>query len=173
MKDVLVQLARYNAAANEALLAILAKLPYSLAQADLKVYYKSILGTFQHIVMAELSWLKRFDGFFPGPLLGSNPLLAREAAALKQESGASLAACAALCAEVDELFVAFAEGLDESKLGERVRYRNMKGEELERLYWQTIVHVLNHGTHHRGEISALLDQNGIANDVSGFTLYAK
>jgi len=135
------------------------------------VYYKSILGIFQHIAMAEISWLKRYMEFFSYPVLAGSALLKKAPDELKAESGASLAACAKLSAEVDALFVAFAKDLDEADLGKRVRYTNMKGEKFERTYWQTIFHVLNHGTHHRGEISAVLDQNGIANDLSGFTLY--
>jgi uncharacterized damage-inducible protein DinB len=173
MKDMLVQIAMYNREANAAMLAILAKAPEDVVKADQKVFYKSILGTFQHIVLAELSWLKRYEGFFHNATLEGSALLKRDAAALKAESGASLAACAALSSEADALFVAFAEGLSEADLVKRVKYTNAKGEQLERIYWQTIFHVLNHGTHHRGEISAILDINGIANDVSGFTLYAK
>jgi len=173
MKEILVPMAEYNAKANAALLALLAKIPEKLLVADQKVYYKSLLGTFQHIVLAEINWLKRYESFFSYPELEGSGLLRKDAEALKAESGASLAACARLSAEVDSLFIAFAKGLDEVDLLKRVRYTNAKGEELERSYWQTIFHVLNHGTHHRGEISAVLDQNGVANDVSGFTLYAK
>lgn len=173
MKEMLVPMAEYNGKANAALLAVLGKVPGALLTTDLKVYYKSILGTFQHIVLAEIIWLKRYKGFFPCAVLEASALLKKDADALKTASGASLAACSALSAEADALFVAFAKGLDEADLGKRVRYTNIKGEELERAYWQTIFHVLNHGTHHRGEISAILDQNGIVNDISGFTLYAK
>ena len=172
MKDMLVQIARYNREANAAMLAILAKAPVDVVKADQKVYYKSILGTFQHIVLAELSWLKRYEGFFHTATLERSALLKRDANELKADSGESLAACAALSSEVDALFVAFAESLSEADLEKRVKYTNAKGEQLERVYWQTIFHVLNHGTHHRGEISAILDINGVANDVSGFTLYA-
>jgi uncharacterized damage-inducible protein DinB len=171
MKEILVPMAEYNGKANAAMRELLAKVPEALLKADQKVYYKSMLGTFHHIVMAELSWLRRYRGFFSYPALDGSALLARDAEELKAESGESLAACARLSAEVDALFVSFAKGLDEADLLKRVSYTNMMGERLERTYWQTVFHVLNHGTHHRGEISAVLDQNGIANDLSGFTKY--
>ena len=66
-----------------------------------------------------------------------------------------------------------ARELQEDQLGRRFVYKNYKGEELEREYWAMIVHILNHATHHRGEISALLDRRGVANDFSGFTTYIK
>jgi uncharacterized damage-inducible protein DinB len=72
-----------------------------------------------------------------------------------------------------EILVPFAGELDEASLGTRVTFKNFKGEELERPYWNLVFHILNHGTHHRGEISALLDRKGVANDFSGFNLYTK
>ena len=155
------------------MMEVLGKAPEALIATDLKVFYKSILGTFQHIVLAELSWLRRYATFFAYPSLSGSPLLARDQAALKEESGKNLEALRSLCAETDALFAVFAAELDEADLGKRVNYKNMHGVDFERTYGDTIFHVLNHGTHHRGEISALLDMNGVTNDVSGFTLYIK
>jgi uncharacterized damage-inducible protein DinB len=173
MKDLLIAFAAYNRDANAALRAILGKTPASVLGEDQGVYYKTILGTFEHVVGAEVNWLKRFGGYFEYPSLAKSPLIAADIAETKRRIAADSAALFAVSAEADELFVAFASELKESQFGVRVGYKNAKGEEVERVYWNCIFHILNHGTHHRGEISALLDRKGVENDVSGFNKYTK
>jgi len=168
---MLVEITDYNAKVNAALVAILSALPAAELAADRKVYYKSLLGTFQHLAMAEFTWLARLRELAPAPALSASALLARESDELRAESGASLAACAALSAEVDGLFAAYAAGLDEAGLEKRISYTAMSGEKLERSVRHIVFHVMNHGTHHRGEISAMLDQAGVKNDFSGFNRY--
>jgi len=110
MKEILVAFAAYNRDANRAFVTRLSTLDEGVLRAECGAYYKSLLGTLEHIAQT---------------------------------------------------------------LGNRMKYKNYKGEELERPYWNLVFHILNHGTHHRGEISALLDQGGVANDFSGFNLYTK
>jgi len=44
MKDQLFEVARYNKAANEAMLAIVEALPRELLRKDVGIHYKSVLG---------------------------------------------------------------------------------------------------------------------------------
>lgn len=171
MKDILLAFATYNREADKRLVSILSGLDEALLREDQGSYYKSILGTLVHVAAGELSWLRRFAGFFSYRCLAASPLLALEPEQAKARLESGPSALFALLGEIDALLVAFAEELREEDLAVRVKYRNMKGEELERAYWNLVFHILNHGTHHRGEISALLDRKGVANDFSGFNLY--
>ncbi|HET7838490.1 MAG TPA: DinB family protein [Rectinemataceae bacterium] len=173
MKDALIAIAEYNRNANLRLVGILEGLSPAVLKEDQGSFYKSIQATLEHICMAEISWLRRFKGFFSYPSLAASATLASENAELKQRVGDDPKKLFALLAEVDGLLAAFAGELNEKDLESRVKYKNIKGEELERTYWHTIFHILNHSTHHRGEISALLDRKGVANDYAGFTLYTK
>jgi uncharacterized damage-inducible protein DinB len=172
MKELLMETAAYNRSANTKMLEIIAPLPDAVLTKDHATYYKSIQGTLEHIVQSEILWLKRYPVFFSYPVLADNEIIKTDTGAIKEKIGGRRRECIELMRRVDELFVRFAGGLDENDLSKKVKYTNIKGEEMERTYWKTIFHVLNHGTHHRGEISAMLDMQGISNDFSGFTLYS-
>jgi uncharacterized damage-inducible protein DinB len=77
-----------------------------------------------------------------------------------------------LMRRVDELYLRFTRELAETDLSKKVRYKTIKGDDMEKTYWKTIFHVLNHATHHRGEISAMLDILKISNDFAGFAQYS-
>lgn len=171
MNEILVACARYNKAVNAALSAILLDLPDSVLDEDQGTFFKTIRAAFEHLVGAEINWLKRYPGYFPSKALAGKALLAEDADATKARLGKGIKELVAACAEADDLFVAFAEELDEAKLATRVKYKTYRGDELERSFWNLVFHVFNHGTHHRGEISALLDRKGIKNDYSGFNNY--
>lgn len=173
MKEALYAFAEYNRNVNQRLVGILEGLKSEVLNEDQGAFYKSIIATLEHVCMAEIGWLRRFKGFFSYPVLAASATLAAENPDLKKRIGDDPKKLYALLTEIDSLFVAFTGELEEKDLVVRVKYKNMKGEELERVYWHTIFHILNHSTHHRGEISALLDRKGVANDFSGFTLYTK
>jgi uncharacterized damage-inducible protein DinB len=172
MKEMLVAFATYNREANRKLVGILSTVDEATLREDQGSYYKSILGSLEHLAGGEIGWLRRFNGFFSYKSLSSSPLVTGPEA-LAARLAAGPASLYTALAEIDELFVAFVGELEEASLSSRVNYKNMKGDALQRDYWHTIFHILNHGTHHRGEISALLDRKGIANDYSGFNLYTK
>lgn len=103
----------------------------------------SILKTFQHTYYADRAWLGRFEGAgagfedpSPGPSLADLnrtwwPLLTR--------------------------FEEVARSGD--PLG-GLRYKNLKGVEFARPNWQAILHVVNHGTYHRGQLASMMRQQG-------------
>ena len=41
-----------------------------------------------------------------------------------------------------------------------VHYRSTEGQTYTRSVWEVLVHLVNHGTHHRGEVAAAVTQLG-------------
>lgn len=173
MKEIIVAMAEYNAGADRKLAEILSAVDPAILLEDQGSYYRSILGTLEHVAGGTLNTLRRFSGYFAYPSLKGNPLMDGDLAALKAEIHDKPEAVLDFLARVDAAFLAFAREVQDDQLPRRFTYKNYKGEEMERPFWAMIVHILNHATHHRGEISALLDRRGVANDFSGFTTYIK
>lgn len=171
MREVLTKMAEYNLKAMDALLAVVDKAPAGLSSKEVGVYYKTIDGTVEHMAWAMVLWLQRFASFGSYPCLESSPLVKRPIAETKASVTGDRAKSAALFREAGALLGRFAAELPEAEFSRSITYKTTDGKEFTKTMWHALFHVLNHGTHHRGEISAVLDQHGVANDCSGFTLY--
>ncbi len=170
MKAILAALAVYNQGANRALCETIAKVDEDTLKSDCGTYYHSVFSTIQHYLSYEVSWLKRYRTFGTHAALTTSILdpelddiLSRTKNNFKETQSVLLA--------IDAVFVNLVNELTDSDLDRLVKYTNPRGEEFEKKYWTTIVHVLNHSTHHRGEISAMLDILKISNDYAGFFRY--
>lgn len=173
MKELLVGLAEYNQNADRKMMSILDGCPAQALTKDMGSYYKTILATVEHMYVAEASWLKRYNDFFTYPSLSRSWLASADMDEIRKKAASGAKALFPLLEGADTLLVSFANELKEGDLETRVRFKTLRGEEMQRRYWNTIVHILNHQTHHRGEISAMLDMQGVANDYSGFNGYTK
>jgi uncharacterized damage-inducible protein DinB len=56
---------------------------------------------------------------------------------------------------------AFILAKSKSFLSTRYAYKNMKGEPFENTYEDTLFHVVNHGTYHRGQVITMLREAGL------------
>jgi uncharacterized damage-inducible protein DinB len=166
----MLALAKYNRGANLNLVELLEKAGTEVATKETGTFYKTVLGTIQHCFWYELSWLKRFKVLGDSPVLRAS-ILNEDIDALKAKTGDDLVKIAALMKELDALYVSFVEEISVEDLQKTIKFKNFKGEDQERIVWQAIFHVLNHYTHHRGEISGALDVMGVSNDFAGFFRY--
>jgi uncharacterized damage-inducible protein DinB len=63
-------------------------------------------------------------------------------------------------AEVQQQLIDFADGLTESDANRLITYKNLAGQTFSSPIWQIILHVVNHGTHHRGQVTSMIRQLG-------------
>jgi len=56
---------------------------------------------------------------------------------------------------------------------ETISYKNSKGQEFESRLGDILTHVVNHGTHHRGQIALMLREEGIDPPASDFIFYVR
>lgn len=170
MKEVIVAFAKYNRGANQNLIETLEKAGTEVAIKETGTFYKTVSGTIQHCFWYEISWLKRYKVLGDYRTLQA-PILDEEVDALKAKVGDDFSKLAALMKVIDSLFVSFIEEAKPEDLMKPIKFKNFKGEEQERIVWQTMFHIFNHYTHHRGEISGALDRMGVSNDFAGFFRY--
>jgi uncharacterized damage-inducible protein DinB len=68
----------------------------------------------------------------------------------------SLPALQAAWPPLFERWKAWAAELTDERAREQVAYATMEGTPCQQPLWQVILHVVNHGTHHRGQVSGFL-----------------
>jgi uncharacterized damage-inducible protein DinB len=69
--------------------------------------------------------------------------------------------------KLDGLLIKFITDLSVNELERTILYKNTKPKKV----WEVLIHTFNHQTHHRGQISQILDENGIQNDFSNMIRY--
>ena len=63
--------------------------------------------------------------------------------------------------------------MNKSNFEEEIEYQNSKGDSFKSSLSDIIIHVANHGTHHRGQIATLLRQENIAPPASDFIFFSR
>ena len=142
-------LARYNAWATRRLLDGVAALGEDDYRRDVGLFFRSIHGTLNHLLVAEhLLWQRRFAE-------GVSPKLA-----LDEEAEPDRARLAARLLEGAARWQPLLESWPAARFEGTLDYTNTRGEDVALPFALTLAHVFNHGTHHRGQISAALTQLG-------------
>jgi uncharacterized damage-inducible protein DinB len=145
-------LARYNRWMNDKLYRHAATLSDEARTRDVGAFFKSIHGTFNHLLLADRVWLARFTGAtVPDGFLGPGGIRS-----LDQELYASFEELRRERALTDGELSAW---VAEARLAAPLVYLR-RGQKIESPLWWMVAHVFNHQTHHRGQITALLMQQG-------------
>ena len=140
---------------NEKLYATSALLSDEERKRDRGAFFKSIHGTLNHLLLADRVWLGRFTGVsLPSDWLGPGGIRA-----LDQELYADFEELRRERAKTDEEIDAWVAALDVETLSGVLRYVR-RGQVHEHPLWWAVVHLFNHETHHRGQVTTLLTQAG-------------
>jgi uncharacterized damage-inducible protein DinB len=159
-------LARYNRAANESLIAHLESLPAAELSKDRRSYFGSIQGILDHIITCDINWLRRFRELFPGDEPLNRPRLAPSGHAWTEVSFPAFADFRRERASVDAIFEDWVAMADVSRFGEILVYADSHGHAKRYYFCDAFDHVFNHQTHHRGQLSQILDELGVEHDFS-------
>jgi uncharacterized damage-inducible protein DinB len=114
------------------------------------------LKTLQHIYLAEQVWLARVRG---------NPLARVDSADAPGDVSALQRLWPVLHGEWLELSASV------SDWGSPVHYRMNSGVEGNSPLWQIVLHLANHGSYHRGQVSAMLRAAGFVPAATDLILY--
>ena len=144
----LQRLLAYHGWAYARLLAELASLSEAQLRAPCGLFFDSIHGTLNHLAVVDRIWLARVRGE-PQPF----DHLDVEAVANPAEFERYLEV--GVAAWRNQL-----DGLVDAELLAPVHYRNMAGEPFQRPLLDIVTHLVNHGSHHRGQITAALTALG-------------
>jgi uncharacterized damage-inducible protein DinB len=153
-------LADYNRWMNEKVYAAAARLPATERTAARGAFFGSIFGTLNHLIVADLVWLRRFAQHPRAPALLEELAEWPVPKALGEPVFADFEALAAQRPRLDALISRWIEALSEADLAIPLEYRNMQGVPARRAFSSVLLHLFNHQTHHRGQVTTLLTQAG-------------
>jgi uncharacterized damage-inducible protein DinB len=120
--------------------------------------FGGILGTLVHIYQADRIWLSRLLGV-PRITLGD------------PGEKYTLAELHRLWNEVHDGFHNWASGISMEETEGILEYRNLRGHDVSLPIWQTCMHIVNHASYHRGQITTMLRQAGHAPASVDLTAY--
>lgn len=142
-------LARYNVWATARLLGAVRALPGDDYRRDVGLFFHSIHGTLNHLLVGEhLLWFVRFaDGRSPTVALDAEVEPDRAQLDARLREGAARWA---------PLITSFSP----DRWNGTLDYTTMRGTAASLPFAVTLAHVFNHGTHHRGQITAALTALG-------------
>jgi uncharacterized damage-inducible protein DinB len=154
-------LADYNRWMNERMYEAARKLDDNALAADRGAFFGSILGTLNHLVVADTIWLRRLVQHPAADAVRSALAEFPHATSLRHPMATDLDALRPMRQRLDALIVRWAAGLTPDVLGSDLSYTNTAGIASTRNFGALVQHFFNHQTHHRGQASTLLFQAGV------------
>ncbi len=122
--------------------------------------FGSLRGTLTHILDAECAWRM---------LCQHNTLTYFNA--LREENFPSFGSLARHWNEEEHLMRAYLSTLSDDDLSRVIRYTTDEGDKRERVLWHCLLHVVNHGTHHRSEVAEILTEYDHSPGELDFTVF--
>ena len=137
----------YNACANRRSMEAAAALTLEQFTKPMGSSFSSVRDTLAHIYGAEWIWLERFQGRSPASL--PDPTQIADLASLRER-----------WAEHEPRLLGFVRGVTQADLERVLEYKTLKFGVYRNPLWQSMQHVVNHGSYHRGQVTTLLRQHG-------------
>ena len=150
-RDLLTEYAQYNYWANERIATLLEGHP-EVIDVEIPSSFPTVRRTVCHLWDAETIWLKRLQGvsldYWPSERYGNDGLAFLD-----------------LWLSVSGAFITIIKENDDDFVETSIHYKATSGREHTNAVWQIIMHVMNHGTYHRGQLITMLRELGVDHDL--------
>lgn len=146
---------------NQSLYVAAEKLPLEDVVLDRGAFFGSILGTLNHLAVADTVWLKRFATHPACSAVLEELAVTPKPARLDEILFSNLADLRGYRQRLDALICRFVDEVPQDALEQAFSYSNMKGMPSTRELFAVLLHFFNHQTHHRGQVTTLLFQAGV------------
>jgi uncharacterized damage-inducible protein DinB len=148
----------YNRWADERFIAAAQRLPAEMFTRTLGGSYPSVRDTLAHIFGSAWIWMERWQGNSPArmPAGADFPDLGR----LSRE-----------WAQLHRRQREFIARLDDAALQQPVSYINLKGQRFAYPLWQQMMHVVNHSSYHRGQVTNMFRQMNVEPVATDLLIY--
>jgi uncharacterized damage-inducible protein DinB len=149
LRDHLRLMARYNVWAHRRLLAAAEPLSDAAYRASTGLFFGSVHGSLNHLLVSERIWHSRLTGQASG-VTALDQIIEED----RQRLASALIGFA-------EGWLDWIDAEDDAALAGDFHYSNLKGQPFCLPRASVPLHVFNHATHHRGQISTALSQAGL------------
>ena len=172
MKRIFLTFAKYNEEANKIIADILGKLSNEDREKNRKSYYGSLSGLYRHVIGGTCYFLSLFkdavsDNAEAVKALESLGKVEELKGKLSEAQWKKLVANAKI---VDKARVDFVSALSDKDYEAPVKIDWYEGKPPSAPLWFMLEQLTAHNTHHRGQISHILDTLKIENDYSGINV---
>lgn len=164
MTEVLKHYSKCNRIINAEMIRVLENAKGDPYSAEVDGYFKSIGEIIDHIYKADVMWLMSFKTIRDYSIFGDPVFAVMPDWNVRIFN--DLASCKKSRIHLDDVFARLTDEIEESDFPKNVSRVTRSGEKQEKLFWKALIHVFNHQTHHRGQVSQILDQLKIENDYS-------
>jgi uncharacterized damage-inducible protein DinB len=151
--DYYSTIATYNQWMNQKLYAVCAEIPDDDRKSDRGAFFNSVHGTLNHILVADRIWLGRFT---------QQPFVAK----LDGELDSDFSELRLERERLDLTIIDWAQDLTPDWLNADFTHTNNAGITRTLPHWLFVTHMFNHQTHHRGQLTTLLNQMGYQSGVT-------
>jgi uncharacterized damage-inducible protein DinB len=149
LKDYLAVSARYNSSANSRLFASLGQLRSERYYQPVLACSRSIHGILNHVMAADLAWIGEMTEE-PSSITSSDHTVCETREQLQHERE-----------RVDAEMIALVDQLSEADLMAMIQYDDAAAGPMQWPLMLEISHVFRHASHHRGQVTVLMEAMGV------------
>ena len=187
---VLTLMAEYNRKANRMLISIfrdIQKINEEDLYRETRTYFKSLINTFTHIIKTDIYFFSILRKYSSKKIIANEEILTYFFSILRKYSSKKIIANEEILTylndnflfnkpidanldtlfdarkKLDDIIIDIINSIDDYNVIIKIDFAD---DTLKKPIYNIIMHELNHNTHHRGEISAMLDMMGYINDYS-------
>ena len=169
--SIFQNLARYNERANRDLFEVLARLTGRARRRDAGSWFGSICGILNHVIICDINWLHRYRVLAPDSPVLNDPLLDPPNLSWDRELHDDFKDLQEHRRQVDALIRTWFASFPPSRYQEAFQYRDSAGTPRNARAGQAFEFLFLHQTHHRGQISQILDGWGHPNNLADNAAY--
>lgn len=166
IKHSFKNLARYNQRANQEMYETLSKLTSRARRRDTGSWFGSIHSILNHLIICDLNWLKRYRALSPDSTVLTDPQLDPPNLSWNHDLHDHFADLWVDRAFVDRRILDWFSEFPASRYDAVFQYQDSAGNTRQAEAGKAFEFLFLHQTHHRGQISQILDSFGLPNNFA-------
>ncbi|WP_149096265.1 DinB family protein [Paenibacillus terrae] len=163
MTDFSLQFYDFNVWANEQIFKRLKELPKDAYRQEVQSVFSSLSNVLAHVYLSDLGWIEVFSG------KSMNHALTLAEQLKEQTESKGLEEMETMFLELSERFKSFLN--QKGNIDKPLVIENPSADLMKTRVSEIVPHIVNHGTYHRGNISAMLRQMGYASVSTDYGLF--